>query len=284
MSVLVLGLTLATGAGSASAQSVGVPTYGAGSVVNVVRQQGLDQWAVTDVDDFFKGSSMVSTANLIVGAGSEGNSVVYRSGAMHRVTARAAYTGDEAAAQGTGALAMAGNRAWGMSLGFEAGPLVLRLAHQNRAVAGAAPLTSMGNTLEAKNSIVAANVRLGVATAYAAYSVSRGHTSAPLWNPDNPYSVALASTPSNKSRDMLVGVALPLGGATMLASFIRKNDRDVANHDTNQLALGATCAVARRTDVYLAYSRISNRNSAYPSAHASSGGGAAVNIGMRHGF
>lgn len=263
-----------------------VGVKGEAGAVTVGRQQNLEYSALTEVGDPFQGGTAGSATNLIGSGGRrEDNGIAYRSNAVHGVSAAASYSRDDAAAQG--ALAMSGNRAWGMSLGFESGPWVLRAAHQNRAVAGAAPLTAMGNTLEAKNSIVAANFRLGFGTAYAAYSVSRGHASSPLWNPDNPYSVALASTPSNKSRDLLVGLAVPVGGATVLASFIRKNDRDLANRDANQLALGATYAIARHTDFYAAYSRINNRNgAAYTVGNASSqgSGSSAVNIGMRHGF
>jgi predicted porin len=181
----------------------------------------------------------------------------------------------------------AANRAWGLSVGFERGPLTIRLAHQNRDVAPVAPATAMGNNMDAKNSILAANLRVGSATAYAAYSANRGWGSSPLFNPDNPYSASMAATPSLDSRDVLVGLALPCGPATLLASWVRKNDRDLSNRDANQLALGASYTLSRRTDFYASYSRISNRGGAgYGLANAASSAAAssALNLGMRHGF
>jgi predicted porin len=173
----------------------------------------------------------------------------------------------------------AANRAWGISVGIERGPLMIRATHQNRNLARVAPATPMGNTMDEKNSLLAANVRVGIATAYAAYSVNRGWGSSPLFNPDNPYGASMASSASSDSRDVLLGLALPCGPTTLLASYIRKNDRDLANRDANQVALGATYALSHRTDFYASYSRIAKRDGAGYSAGAS-----ALNLGMRHAF
>ncbi len=141
----------------------------------------------------------------------------------------------------------------------------------------------VGISMAAKNSILAANMRFGWGTAYAAYSASRGWGSSPLFNPDNPYGAGIASTPSTDSRDVLAGVAVPLGHATtLLASFIRKNDRDPANRDARQVAVGASYAVSRRMDFYAACSRIQHLNGTPVGARA--GNGLAVNVGMRRSF
>ena len=177
----------------------------------------------------------------------------------------------------------AANRAWGLSVGFERGPLTIRAAHQNRNAAAVAPATPMGNNIDAKNSILAANLRIGSATAYAAYSASRGWGGSPLFNPDNPYSASMASTASLDSRDVLVGLALPCGPATLLASYVRKNDRDLSNHDASQLAFGASYTVSRRTDFYASYSRIESRSGAGDTGWRAAAA-SALNLGMRHGF
>jgi len=175
-------------------------------------------------------------------------------------------------------------RAWGMSLGFSAGPLTIRAAHQNRNVAKITRYDQVGNTMAAKNSIVAANMRFGWGTAYAAYSASRGWGSSPLFNPDNPYGAGIASaSPSTNSRDVLAGIAMPMTrSTTLLASFIRKNDRDLANRDARQLAIGATYAVSRSMDFYAAYSRIQHLNGVHLGVNP--GNGSALNVGMRRAF
>jgi predicted porin len=179
------------------------------------------------------------------------------------------------------------HRAWGLSLGFSAGPVAFRVAHQNKHVSMAAPDMALGNIMDAKNSVIAANIDVGPAKVYAAYGVNRGWGSSPLWNPDNPYSAALTAVPSTDSRDMMVGMALPRGRTTWLASFIRKNDRDLANRDADQLAFGMTHALSRHTDFYAGYSYTTIRSGAGLAdgvGMAPGSGFSAVNIGMRHNF
>jgi predicted porin len=177
------------------------------------------------------------------------------------------------------------HRAWGMSIAAQSGPVTFRIARQYRSVTKIAPSMDLGNRPDAKNTILAANLALGPFKAYTAYSANRGWGSSPLWNPDNPYGAAMASTPSTDSRDVLVGLALPMGKTTLLASFIRKDDRDLANRDIDQFAFGATYAISRRTDFYSAYSLIRPRTGpAYMSGALGSGKGSALNLGMRHSF
>ena len=178
------------------------------------------------------------------------------------------------------------NRAWGLSIGLESGPVTFRVAHQNKHVAKVNTWVPFGIRMDAKNTTVAAHVDLGRGKAYAAYSANRGWGSSPLWNPDNPYGALLASTPSTDSRDVLVGVAVPYGATTLLASFVRKNDRDLANRDADMFAVGATYSLSRRTDFYAAYSHIELRNGNVGNFSVDGGakGFSAINVGMRHSF
>jgi predicted porin len=259
-----------------------VGLQGKRGTLTVGRQMNLEYVALTEVGDPFKGGMAGSASNLIGNSGRRvNNSINYYSGEAHGVSAAASYGFDEIVGDPSG------NRAWGVSVGLVKGALTIRAAHQNRNFTKVAPAMPMGNSVDVKNSILAANLKIGGATAYAAYSLSRGWGSSPLFNPDNPYGAAIASNPSTNSRDVLVGLAVPLGRTTMLASFIRKDDRDLANRDADQLAIGATYAISGHTDFYAAYSRITNRNGAgYTVGNASSAGqgNSAVNVGMRHAF
>ncbi len=129
--------------------------------------------------------------------------------------------------------------------------------------------------------MIAANIDIGPVKAYTAYSATRGWGSSPLWNPDNPYGAAMISTPSTNSRDVLMGMAMPMGDTTLLASFVRKNDRDIANFDAQQLAIGATYAMSRKLDFFAAVSHTQLRNKR---AMGAASGSAALNLGMRHSF
>jgi predicted porin len=177
------------------------------------------------------------------------------------------------------------DRSWGVTVGVDYGSLTLRGAHQNRHVTDIRLFDQTGVNFDAKNSIAAANYRMAWGTAYAAYSASRGWGSSPLYNPDNPYSDNIAGIASNDSRDVLCGVALPLTRTTtFLASFIHKNDRELANRDANQLAFGASYKVSRRMDFYAAYSHIKNINTASYALSNLRSASSAINVGMRRAF
>jgi predicted porin len=175
------------------------------------------------------------------------------------------------------------NRGWGVAVGVGVGAVTLHAAHQNRSLDLAAPALGLDQRFESKNSLVGVSIRLGDASLYAAYSVSRGWGGAPLWSPDNPYGAAVGTAGSPNSRDVLIGIALPAGATTWLAAYSRKNDRSPANRDADQFAVGASYAVSHRTDFFftLAYAR--NRSGAGYKVDAGRAA-SALNVGLRHGF
>ncbi|QNA99441.1 porin [Massilia sp. Se16.2.3] len=263
-------------------RQVWVGLAGEFGAITIGRQYNLQYLALTNVADPFKGGMAGSAGNLIGGGQRVDNSIQYYGALARGISAGASYAFREKVDTSPA------GRAWGMTVGFEHGPLTLRAAHQNLNAVRVQFNSKTSNDTAARNSILAANLRLGWGTAYAAYSLSRGWASSPLFNPDNPYSAGLARTPSNNSRDVLVGLAVPVSQrTTLLTSYIQKDDRDLANQDANQMAIGASHAVSRRTDFYAAYSHIRNRNGAgYTVGNASSrgNGNSAFNVGMRHAF
>lgn len=248
--------------------------------VTLGRQYTLDYLALVDVGDPFKGG-MAGTATNLVGYSARrmDNSIRFERSREGLFTAATYGFRERSGARG--------NRNWGVSVGIERGPLVIRAAHQKRNVTSTETVMPLGNRYDSRHSLIAANLRVGPTIAYAAYGISRGHGDATLWNPNNPFSAALTTTPSTNSRDVLVGFAVPAGATTWLASYIRKNDRDPANNDAVQVAFGASYALSRRTDIYAAVSRINNKRGAgYTVGNASEqgSGNKAINIGMRHAF
>ena len=243
--------------------------------LTVGRQYNLDFTTLNEVGDPFHGGLAGSASGAEDRLRSD-DSVSYRSD-YKGFTAGSSWGRGDVDGSPSG-------RAWGMTAGFKLGPFNIRAAHQNRNVAKVTRINQVDITMAAKNSIVAANYKMGWGTAYAAYSASRGWVSSPLFNPDNPYGAgAIKSTPSTDSRDVLAGVAVPVGHATtLLASFMRKNDRDPGNLDARQLAVGATYAVSRRMDFYAAYSHIQHTGGIRDIGSRGSGG--AVNVGMRRAF
>ncbi|CAN7485886.1 porin [Massilia sp. LjRoot122] len=244
--------------------------------LTVGRQYNLEFLALSDVGDPFHGGLAGSASGAAADVRRLDDSVTYQS-EFNGFTAGSSWGKGDIDGSPSG-------RAWGMTVGFNAGPFTIRAAHQNRNVAKVTRINPVDISMAAKNSIVAANMRFSWGTAYAAYSASRGWGSSPLFNPDNPYGAGISSTTSTDSRDVLAGVAVPINHATtLLASYIRKNDRDPANRDARQIAVGATYAVSRKLDFYAAYSHI-RQQSGLQNASVRSGGGGAINLGMRRAF
>jgi len=241
--------------------------------LTIGRQYNLDYTTLNDVGDPFHGGLAAQSAPRGERAD---DSVAYEGRFANGLTTGAKWGKGDVDGSPSG-------RAWGMSVGINLGPLNIRAAHQNRNVAKVTRYDQVDISMAAKNSIVAANMRFGWGTAYTAYSASRGWGNSPLFNPDNPYGAGIASTRTTDSRDVLMGVAVPVShSTTLLASYIRRNDRDPANNDARQLAVGATYAVSRSMDFYAAYSRI--QHLAGVNVGVKPGNGASLNVGMRRAF
>lgn len=257
------------------------PSPGAGGFT-LGRQVNFEYLARADVGDPFHAGTAGRANNLVYPSGKRvDSSVGYFSSANERLSSESSFTFDTLGGDPVA------DRAWGLTVGYDYGALSLRAAHQNRHVAQIHLYDLAGNTMEAKNSIVAANLRTRWGTAYAAYSANRGWGSSPLYNPDNPYAAGVASTSSTDSRDTLAGVAVPMTSATtFLASFIHRNDRDPAHRDANMIAFGASYVLSRKTDFYAAFSHTVNTNGSgvLIGGAARPSGSSAINVGMRHAF
>ena len=244
--------------------------------LTVGREYDLQYLGMTPVADSFNGSPGRSADNPLGGGRRSDGSIQYYGPLARGISAGASYNIKEKVDRSPA------GRAWGMTVGIHAGPLTVRAAHQNLNAVRVQFNNKTSNDTVARNSILAANLRLGWGTAYAAYSLSRGWAGSPLFNPDNPYGAGLARTASSNSRDVLVGMAVPVGArTTLLTSYVQKDDRDLANQDANQVAIGASHALSRRTDFYAAYSHIRHT---IGSARTRGNGNAAFNVGMRHAF
>jgi predicted porin len=119
--------------------------------------------------------------------------------------------------------------------------------------------------------MLAANYKFEVAKVFAAYS-------------DNDVQVSGVG----KSRDFLIGVSVPLGNHTFIASYINKDGRSAANLDASQFGLGYTYALSKRTNLYAAWATIDNKRGGvlYTVGNNSEPGSGdrAVNLGVRHTF
>ncbi len=250
-------------------------------VLTLGRQYSLQYEALTGVADPFHGG-MAGAATNIAGSAARrfDNTVKYVSPTVNGWSAGAIYSFGESP------FSSKFNRAYGAVIGFEQAPVTVRIAHQRRYnlsdATGVVPLVDYSS----RNTLIAANVTLKYATVYAGYGVNRGFGSAP-YDPVAPYGALVVPAFTDRSRDLIGGISIPYGDATFMLSYIRKDDRSVANRDASQVAAGVAYALSRRTSVYAAYGRIDNRNGArYTVGNASErgSGNRALSIGLRHAF
>ncbi|WP_319633465.1 porin [Janthinobacterium sp. FT14W] len=234
---------------------------------------------LSKVADPFAAGYAGSAKNLFPSNTRTSNTVLYTSPNFNGFDGDVAYTfGENADSNKIG-------RKIGASVGYSNGPLNARLAYNNTSNDTATTEAGSG-----RNWLAAANYDFAVAKAYVAYGVNKGANSANHNNADRfAYSLTQASAaPSIDSNNILVGATVPVGPAgTVMASFIRTNDKTAANADADQWALGYSYALSKRTSTYASYAKIKNKNNAGYTVGNNSNvgtGDKAFNVGVRHSF
>ena len=137
-----------------------------------------------------------------------------------------------------------------------------------------------------RNTLLAANYDFKVVKLFAAYGVDKGYNSAPLGNANNPYG-GVRPTASTDGNEILLGFTAPVGGGSLIAAVMRKDDRSAFNQDARSWGVGYTYPLSKRTSLYGAYAAIRNRNGAsYTVANNSESGSGnrGMNLGLRHSF
>lgn len=196
------------------------------------------------------------------------------------------FTGELAYGFGEVAGDNSAGRQIGAAVGYTGGPLSVRLGYHNWDRTVASPTAQ-----DTKNTLLAATYNFDVVKVHAAFATNKGFESSKPRNPltgagSNPLGGA-APIASTDSRDAMIGVTVPMGQHTILASYITKNDKTSNNQDADQWAIGYRYALSKRTDFYAAYARIKNDNGAdytVGSAVDPGTGDKAFNLGIRHTF
>lgn len=211
------------------------------------------------VDPFYNGFAGRMQNVLAAGYVSRANNdIMYSTPVIGGFSANLAYGFGEVAGD------TSASRYIGGSAGYAEGPLFVRLAYQssNNAAANGA----------AKNTLLGATYNFGPAKLHAAYAVSKTDA---------------AGVASVDAADGMIGVSVPVGASTFLASYVRRNDKLAVNRDAGQIGIGYTYDMSKRTSFYAAYARIDNKNgAAYVVGNATEAGSGdkAFNIGIRHRF
>jgi predicted porin len=258
---------------------VGLSSKTAGTVT-LGRQYTPYYETLRDVADPFALGYAGTAKNLFPVAGFDtrnDNSIVYKTPNLQGVTAAVSYSVGEVAAD------TSANRQIGASVAYNNGPLNVALAYNSK---NNDTLTVKTNRI-GHNSLIAANYDFKIVKVFGAYGQDKGLNSAPLNGPANAFGYTFVS--SQDSSNALVGVTAPVGdtAGTVMASYIRKDDKEIANRDADQWAVGYSYALSKRTSTYVAYAKIKNKNGAgYTVGNNSEGGTGdkAFNLGLKHSF
>lgn len=227
--------------------------------------------ALDSIDPFGTGTTGATT-NLMAG-GTSGitapltgdvrvdNSIAYSSNNINGFTANALWGLGEVAGN------TSANRTYALSGAYANGPVAAVLAYSNN--------NNATNTNTTKLWLAGGTYNFGPATAHLGYESEKNDAGMDY-------------------RDWLVGVSAPVGAGTVMASYIKKNDRSAAgNAGAKQYALGYTYALSKRTNFYTTYGHINNDGAAtFVVGDASSGGSvpnagsssSAFTFGIRHKF
>jgi len=260
---------------------VGLVSKTAGSLT-LGRQYTPFYNALAQVADPFAAGLSGSAKNMFAASGvlqRASNAVQYKTLTYNGLWADVSYAVGEQAESSAG-------RQLGASLGYTNGPLNARIAYNN---VNNDTATGVAPTVERQighNTLIAANYDFQIVKAYAAYAQNKGLNSYALPNPVAYSTTAVAA--STDSRDILIGLTAPVGpNGTVMASFIDKDDKNVADRDGKQYAIGYSYALSKRTSTYVSYAKISNKNGAsYTVGNNTEAGSGnkAFNVGMKHSF
>jgi predicted porin len=262
---------------------VGLRSKEAGTLT-LGRQYTMLYNAMSQVADPFGAGYAGTIKNLFPAAGANtrvSNAVVYATPVFAGFSAEALYAlGEQAGSNEAG-------RQFGLGLNYGQGPLNARLVYNNRNNdTVAAGTTPAANRDSGRNTLFAMNYDFNVVKAYFAYGADKGLNSAAL-PVANAYGYAVAPRASLDSNDILIGVQVPVGSGTIMASAIRKNDKTRFNQDADQWAVGYLHALSKRTGAYVAYAKIKNKNGAgytVGNNNEAGTGDKAFNVGVRHSF
>jgi predicted porin len=235
------------------------------------------------------GLGLAGRANNLMGAA--GNNAVagyasrFNNLAQYSTANLSGFTADVQYAFGETAGSSSKGRSWGVALNYVSGPLAIRVAQQQsnnlKSTASAAGVLSATGIPEyehkATHTALGGTYDFGAAKLHAAYVLNKR--------------AVLESTTQYKSDDMLIGVSVPFGASKLMLSFVNKKDKsNVANYAANadQLGVGYTHELSKRTTVYAAYAVIRNKgaNAVYTVGNATGNGSGkqALNVGVRHAF
>jgi predicted porin len=238
--------------------------------VRLGRQNSPIKEAVSKFDTFGS-SGMVNGVDFLNGGGvSErvSNQIAWISNNMGGFQGEIGYrfgevTGDNSA-----------NRGWGAQVGYANGPLSVQFGYDQQNYNGA---DFFGNDAagldgDVTDALLGASYNFGAFKLHAAYGQRKM---------DAGTTGITGVTGDVKIRSYMLGASVPFGASAIRAEYIRNDNRDIDNADSNVTALSYTYAMSKRTTLYATYAHVSNDDNSNLGIGGPQGtdGGALVNAG-----
>jgi predicted porin len=150
----------------------------------------------------------------------------------------------------------------GLSVQYLEGPLALIYAHHNA--------NSTAPIITTRSNFAGATYDFAVMKAYLAYGDHKN---------DHPTAASRLNL-----RTWLIGATMTRGPHLFIADYIRKTDKEFADRDANQVAVGYTYTWSKRTNFYTAYSHTTNGSAGLTNVAVAGATGNLLQAGIRHTF
>jgi predicted porin len=257
--VLETGLQMDTGGFAQGGLAFGRQSYvgidGGFGTLTLGRQNQSQFIALDSIDPFGTGLAGTSTNLFAFPNGIRNNNMI-----MYASPTIGGFSGELQYAFGEVAGNASAGRNIGGAFGYAAGPLQVKLSYEKENF----KLTNDSNRM----TMLSGGYDFSVAQLAVAYQTAKNDS-------------------TRDETNALIGVTVPFGASAVMASYIRHRDRALSSGNANQIALGYTYALSKRTNLYSSYARIGDTNSRALFVGNATGGGSnntAFNVGIRHKF
>lgn len=223
-----------------------VGLQGGFGAVKFGRQYTVMHSANDAIDPF--GTGMAGAINrLFNGNGVRTNNTISYSLSAAGFSGQLNYTlGEMAGSQSAG-------REVGLGLGYANGPINVRFAYHDA--------NNATNTGDTNTALLGGTYDFGAAKLHAGLQTDKTDA---------------AGVTTTKNRNWMLGASAPVGAGSVLASFVRQDNR-LTNADTDQYALGYIHNLSKRTNVYTSYARQNDKS-------ATDADNNVFNVGLQHRF
>jgi predicted porin len=166
-------------------------------------------------------------------------------------------------------------------LTYENGPVMVALVHHISDIGAIAGVTGVaaGPGVVAVNPVTAAPIDkvkttllggsydFGMVKAHAAYDQVKNEAAS-----------------KTDYRDYMIGATVPFGASAFLIDYTKRDNKALRNGDSDQVAIGYTYALSKRTNLYTSYARISNDSAVKINTTVNGNTDNLFNVGVRHKF